>query len=54
MANKSLVSITDYSKEKILQILDKAAEFEKNHPQVPLVHEGWIFNGYEIDASLIK
>ena len=33
MANKSLVSITDYSKEKILQILDKAAEFEKNPNQ---------------------
>ena len=32
----------------------KAAEFEKNYPQVPLVHEGWIFNGYEIDASMIK
>ncbi len=33
MAFKSLVSITDYSKEKILQILDKAAEFEKNPNQ---------------------
>lgn len=33
MANKSLVSITDYSKEKILQILEKAAEFEKNPNQ---------------------
>lgn len=33
MANKSLVSITDYSKEKILQILNKAAEFEKNPNQ---------------------
>jgi aspartate carbamoyltransferase catalytic subunit len=30
MDNKSLVSITDYSKEKILQILDKTASFEKN------------------------
>lgn len=30
MANRSLVSISDYSKEKILQILDKAADFEKN------------------------
>ena len=36
MANKSLVSITDYSKEKILQILNKAAEFEKN-PNQPLL-----------------
>lgn len=36
MANKSLVSITDYSKEKILQILDKAAEFEKN-PNQPIL-----------------
>ena len=33
MAIKSLVSITDYSKEKILQILEKAAEFEKNPNQ---------------------
>lgn len=33
MENKSLVSITDYSKEKILQILEKAAEFEKNPNQ---------------------
>lgn len=33
MANKSLVSISDYSKEKILQILDRAAEFEKNPNQ---------------------
>lgn len=30
---KSLVSITDYSKEKIVQILDKAAQFEKNPNQ---------------------
>lgn len=30
---KSLVSITDYSKEKILQILDKAAGFEENPNQ---------------------
>ena len=30
MAIKSLVSITDYSKEKILQILEKAASFEAN------------------------
>lgn len=33
MEIKSLVSITDYSKEKILQILEKAAEFEKNPNQ---------------------
>ena len=33
MANNSLVSITDYSKDKILQILGKAAEFEKNPNQ---------------------
>ncbi len=33
MAIKSLVSITDYSKEKILQILDKAAGFEENPNQ---------------------
>lgn len=33
MAIKSLVSITDYSKEKILQILDKATGFEKNPNQ---------------------
>ena len=29
MKNKSLVSITDYSKEEYLEILDSAAEFEK-------------------------
>lgn len=33
MSNKSLVSISDYSKEKILEILDRAAEFEKNPNQ---------------------
>jgi aspartate carbamoyltransferase catalytic subunit len=33
MDNKSLVSITDYSKEKILQILEKTAGFEKNPNQ---------------------
>lgn len=30
MKNKSLVSITDYSKDEYLKILDLAAEFEKN------------------------
>lgn len=30
MSNKSLVSISDYSKEEILSILDSAAEFEAN------------------------
>lgn len=30
---KSLVSISDYSKEKIIQILEKAAQFEKNPNQ---------------------
>ncbi len=30
MVNKSLVSITDYSKEEYLKILDRAAEFEQN------------------------
>jgi len=30
MSNKSLVSISDYSKEEILAILDSAAEFEAN------------------------
>lgn len=33
MSIKSLVSIADYSKEKILQILDKAAKFEENPNQ---------------------
>lgn len=33
MQNKSLVSITDYSKEEYLKILDLAAEFEKNPNQ---------------------
>lgn len=30
MDNKSLVSIDDYTKEEILEVLAKAAEFEKN------------------------
>jgi aspartate carbamoyltransferase catalytic subunit len=35
MKDKSLVSITDYSKEEYLRILDLAAEFEKNpHQQI--------------------
>ena len=33
MKNKSLVSITDFSKEDYLKILDLAAEFEKNPDQ---------------------
>jgi len=33
MENKNLVSITDYSKEEIFEILDLAAEFEKNPNQ---------------------
>jgi len=33
MSNRSLVSISDYSKEKILQILEKSASFEKNPNQ---------------------
>lgn len=33
MINRSLVSITDYSKEEYLKILDLAAEFEKNPNQ---------------------
>ncbi len=33
MATRSLVSITDYSKEKILQVLGRAAEFEANPNQ---------------------
>ncbi|MCB9017045.1 MAG: aspartate carbamoyltransferase [Paludibacteraceae bacterium] len=33
MSVKSLVSISDYSKEKILQILEKASAFEKNPNQ---------------------
>lgn len=33
MDNKSLVSISDYSKEKILQILEKTAHFEANPNQ---------------------
>lgn len=38
MKNKSLVSINDYSKEEILQILDLAAEFEAN-PNQPLLKD---------------
>ena len=30
MKNRSLVSISDYSKEEILSILDSAADFEAN------------------------
>ncbi|MBU2464787.1 MAG: aspartate carbamoyltransferase, partial [Bacteroidetes bacterium] len=33
MKNRSLVSINDYSKEEILQILEIAAEFEKEPHQ---------------------
>ncbi len=33
MSNRSLVSISDYSKEKILQILEKSASFEENPNQ---------------------
>jgi len=33
MENKNLVSITDYSKEEIFEILDLAADFEKNPNQ---------------------
>ncbi len=36
MNTKSLVSISDYSKEKILQILDLAAQFEANPDQCVL------------------
>jgi aspartate carbamoyltransferase catalytic subunit len=36
MKNRSLVSITDYSKEEILRILDLAADFEAN-PNQPLM-----------------
>ncbi len=38
MKNKSLVSITDYTKDDILTLLDKAAYFEQ-HPQ-PLLLQG--------------
>ncbi len=37
MKNRSLVSITDYSAEEILSILDLAAEFERNPDQRLLV-----------------
>jgi aspartate carbamoyltransferase catalytic subunit len=33
MSNRSLVSISDYSKEKILQIVEKSASFEENPNQ---------------------
>jgi aspartate carbamoyltransferase catalytic subunit len=36
MKGKSLISITDYSKEDYLEILDSAADFEKN-PDQPLL-----------------
>ncbi len=37
MKNRSLVSITDYNKDEMLQILDLAGEFEKN-PRQDLLH----------------
>lgn len=33
---------------------EKADEFEAHYSLLPLVHEGWIFNGYEVDTSLIQ
>ena len=33
---------------------EKAADFEALFPALPLVHEGWIFNGYEADSGLIQ
>jgi aspartate carbamoyltransferase catalytic subunit len=41
MKNRSLVSITDYNKEEMLQILDLAAEFEKTPKQ-------FILKGYVV------
>jgi aspartate carbamoyltransferase catalytic subunit len=36
MKNRSLISITDYSREEILRILELAADFEAN-PNQPLM-----------------
>lgn len=42
--------------EKVIVFIEreKAYDFEAAFPQIPLVHEGWIFNGYEADSSLIR
>ena len=42
--------------EKAVVFIDRswADEFEAVFPGLPLVHEGWIFNGYEADSSLIQ
>jgi len=32
----------------------ESASFEEHCPEAMLLMEGWIFNGYEVDASLIK
>ena len=47
MKNKSLVSITDFSKNEYLRILELAAEFEKNPRQD-------ILNGYVISTLFLN
>jgi len=42
--------------EKVMVFIEReqAPAFESLFPALPLVHEGWIFNGYEADSSLIQ
>lgn len=42
--------------EKVMVFIERQASkgFETTFPDAPLVHEGWIFNGYEVDSSLIE
>ena len=47
LKGRSLVSITDYSKEEIIHILDLAEEFEKNHRQN-------ILDGYVIGSLFFE
>lgn len=47
LKGRSLISITDYSKEEIIHILDLAEEFEKNHRQN-------ILDGYVIGSLFFE
>ncbi len=47
LKGRSLISITDYSKEEIIHILDLAEEFEKNHRQK-------ILDGYVVGSLFLN
>jgi aspartate carbamoyltransferase catalytic subunit len=47
LKGRSLISITDYSKEEIIHILDLAEEFEKNHRQK-------ILDGYVVGSLFFE